>query len=361
MTALVATTAVQDRRKGILSRFLHPKSPDMTPQSKPLICVDNSNSPLLKLPAELRLLIWQFAFTLSTEEQLRVAQYFPKRRDAFALILTCKQIRQEVGQLPYLSAVFVICPGSQLSSGTQKGWVDLPEGYVVKWTNALPPALQVRPETVKCLAMGFSLFSRDDTMPLDSLIDSDMLRAAGIKPKEFILKLCICGSIGSHNVVSVHPHRTMSFCIVLERLAMHFPSLERIVVYYCTNGAYADNDQQVTALHSFDFPQRVTGAHTVRSSSGAPWGIQKVKGSHRPKVEMRWVAAPHPGDALEAIPWTSRTITIDYYDSVAVSGFGCLRKLTKAEGPERDVTVNELAHTGTAVNLPISYPRLTEP
>jgi hypothetical protein len=340
-----STTAVQGRRKSLLIRFLQPRTPLVEPrtpliepQNQEPIYVDNSNSPLLKLPGELRALIWEFAFTLSTEERLQVAQYFPKRRDAFGLILTCKQIRQEIGQLPYLSAVFVVWPGSQWPQGHQRGWVDLPAGYVLKWTNSLPLALRARPETVKCLAMGFSLFTRNDTIPLDSLIDSDILRDAGIKPKEFILKICICGSAKR---LHIDPHRTMGFCIVLERLAMHFPTLERIVVYYCTKGAYASSEQTITLNH--DFPNRVTGSHVVRSSSGAPWGIRTVKGSNGAKVEMRWEAAPHPGQALEAVPWTSRTVFIDYYDSAAVSGFACLRDRPKAESPKGE----EFADAGT--------------
>jgi hypothetical protein len=150
--------AAQGRRKSLLTRFLQPRTTLVEPQSQEPISVDNSNSPLLKLPGELRSLIWEYAFTLSTEERLRIVQDFPKRRDAFGLILTCKQIRQEIGELPYLSAVFVIWPGPQWPEGQQRGWVDLPAGYIVKWTNSLPVALQERSETVKCLAIGVLSF-----------------------------------------------------------------------------------------------------------------------------------------------------------------------------------------------------------
>lgn len=328
-----SSTTLQGQRS-IFSRVLQAKSQIAeTSRVQDPISVDNSKSRLLNLPRELRSLIWDYAFTSSTEERLRVAQYFPKRRDAFALILTCKQISNEIGQLPYLNAVFVIWPGSQLSRGSQRGWVDLPEGYVVKRTNTLPPALQARSNTVKCLALGFSLFSDDDTNPLDSLIDSDTLRNAGIKPEEFVIKICTCGSCISPSQES---RRIMSFCISLERLAMHFPTLEKIVVYYCSKCT-------MTYAH---FPSRVTNTHIIRSSSGANWGIQPVNGSSGNEVEMRWVAAPHPGQALEVIPWTSRTVNIDYYDSVAVSGVECLRERAKVKGNKGAVKLDGLARGG---------------
>ncbi|KAE9993449.1 hypothetical protein Vi05172_g1352 [Venturia inaequalis] len=288
--------------------------------------VDNSNSPLLNLPGELRSLIWKYAFTLSTEERLRVAQYFPKRRDAFALILTCKQISQEIGRLPYLNAVFVIWPGAHLSHGSQQGWVDLPEGYVVKWTNALPAALQTHPDTVKCLAIGFSLFSDEYTNPLDSLIDSETLRNAGINPEEFVIKLCTFGSPAQES------RRIMSFCISLERLAMQFPTLNKMIIYYCSKCAHAH------------LPGRVTNTHIIRSSSGTSWDIRPVKGSDGNTVEMKWVTSPHPGQALQAISWTSRMVRIEYFDSLSVSGVQCLREPAKVDVKKDLKSIDGLAH-----------------
>lgn len=318
-------------RKSRLFHFLKNKTSLIEPGIHEPIQVDNSNSPLLNLPGELRLLIWNHAFTLSTEERLQVAQYFPKRRDAFALKLTCKQISQEIGQLPYLNAVCVIWPGSQLYGSIQKGWVDLPEGYVPKWTNTLPLALQTRPDTVKSLAMGFSLFSEGDRTPLDSLIDSDSLCNAGVKPEEFIIKICTCGSCISPAQES---RRIMSFCISLERLAMQFSSLDKIIIYYCSKCSYAY------------LPSRVTNTHIIRSSSGTPWEIRPVKGSNGTKVEMKWVAFPHPGQALEAVPWTSRRVKLEYYESLSVSGVQCLRARAEVDVEQDLKATDSPAHGG---------------
>lgn len=71
-----------------------------------------------------------------------------------------------------------------------------------------------------------------------------------------------------------------------------------------------------------------------------------MKGSSGNEVEMRWVAAPHPGQALEAIPWTSRTVNIDHYDSAAVSGVEFLRERAKGDVNKVTVGVDSLACGG---------------
>jgi hypothetical protein len=310
----------ESRRKGLLLRLLPSRirwGKHHSNKPEPTLANTNSISPLLQLPGELRTLIYEYAFTLSTEERLRIAQYYPIHLDASSLLLTCKQIRHEVGQLPYLSAVAIIWPWGE-------GWKELSQTPFRLTTNSrdfFAQALQTRPKTIKNLAMGLSLSNHGSwgPVPIDHLIDTAILNKGGVQPKEFIIRLCICHdwSTLSSNLSAIMP-----FCIALERLAMHLPTLERIVMYYCRQ-KWPKGTQEREIV---PFPKIVYDRQVIRGSSGANWSPRSIEeeGTHR-RTELVWTAAPHPGQALEDVPWTSRTVAIDFYDSQSVSGFLCVR------------------------------------
>lgn len=133
--------------------------------------IDNSALPLLCLPRELRSLIWEFAYTFSVKERLQISQEYPNRRDDFGLMLTCKQIHQEVGDLHCLSTVVIPAGLSYTSYGGQEAW----ELYMLNLSDSIPTAL-------RDLAMAFSLLEPDTANPLDNLIHSNVLPTTSIHP-----------------------------------------------------------------------------------------------------------------------------------------------------------------------------------
>lgn len=119
----------------------------------------------------------------------------------------------------------------------------------------------------------------------------------------------------------------MLLCIALENLALHLPTLKRVLITYCTQGIIYCSNRFIAK----DIPGLMTGAHVVRSSSGGDWAVRPMKEARGTHFEMSWIDSPHPGQVMQIMPWTkesgrtSRKVIIDYHDSEDVSGAGCVR------------------------------------
>lgn len=122
-------------------------------------------------------------------------------------------------------------------------------------------------------------------------------------------------------------NRAMLLCIAFENLALHLPTLERVLITYCTQGIIYFSNRFIAK----DFPGLMTGAHVVRSSLGGNWAVRPMKEACGTQFEMSWMNSPHPGQVMRAMPRpeeperTSRKVIIDYHDSEDVSGAGYIR------------------------------------
>jgi hypothetical protein len=330
-----STIQWRQRLSRSLSRRVAPSTHDGTgtkcgKQLRPTAESIEQNSPLLALPGEVRNLIYQFAFNRSTEEILQYLQFGPPTNDVSGLLLTCRQTRRETLQLAHDTAVAVFpLPPTKDQSGFSYSVLPRP------WKSACKATPEHLPDkaTIKRLALQTTLFKHPRNN-LEDLLHGAPLTGTAYVPEVFFLQICLCNAI---HWLHDHPDFIMPFCIAIERLAMAYRTLRRIVIYYCGR----EWPSWVHKSGEIDFPNIVHSWHLIRGYSGANWNLRAIEkpleGNCRKRCELSWnYFQAHPGQAVDPNPVLHHEITIDYYESFSVSGASCvgMRPVQKTEEGE---------------------------
>jgi hypothetical protein len=311
-------------RFGLAKTFLHPGLPSGTRTGRMTSALgaektEMALSPFLNLPGEIRNTIYEHAFTRSTEEILQLLQFGPPTNDASGLLLTCRQTNYECCNLARSAAITVFpTPGVKDQSGFSHSV--LPRQF----SKGGRLCAEIRPtkHTIKRLALQTTLF-RHPRNSIDDLLHGAPLTGDTWAPEEFYLQVCICNAI---HWLHDHPDFIMPFCIAIERLAMAYHTLKRIVIYYCGR----DWPSWVQNSGEINFPEIVYKRHLIRGYSGANWNLKAVgmplEGNCKKRCELssNYFQA-HPGEQrMDPPPVLHQEIIIDYYDSFSVSGEGCV-------------------------------------
>jgi hypothetical protein len=281
--------------------------------------IERSLSPFLNLPGEVRNAIYEYAFTRSTEEILQSLQFGPPTNDSSGLILTCRQTNYECYNLARRAAITVF-PAPSLKDQSGFSHSVLPKQFFK--TGRLCAEVRPNHNTIKRLALQTTLF-RQPPNYLDDLLHGAPLTGEMWAPEEFYLQVCICNAI---HWLHDHPDFIMPFCIAIERLAMAYHTLKRIVIYYCGR----DWPSWVQNSGEINFPEIVYNRHLIRGYSGANWNLRAVEtpleGDCKKRCELSYnYFQAHPGEQkMDPPPVLHRQIIIDYYDSLSVSEEGCV-------------------------------------
>jgi len=310
-------------------------------------------SSFIRLSPELRLLIYQYAFTRTPTEHFQARHHGPQANSASGLMLACRQIRCEVEEFYYKDAVVNLWP-HLFKDGQDRGRTSASIPPVMNaWRNSRH-GLQLKhhPEQVRRLSLLLNLTREENAMCHD-YVDNQILKNPLLKPTDLYLQVCICRSL---QWLHDNPFSTMAFCIALEVFANHFPTLQRIHILYCGQRwpKWLNSDES-----DVPFPDFVLARHTVRMFSGANWNVQRVNERTRswapttqrhpahlqPPAQMSVVEESstdeaeacklrtlmtwnytnvHPGDNVMQVPWKERRVDIDYYDSRTVLGVECV-------------------------------------
>jgi hypothetical protein len=303
---------------------------------------ENSLSPFLNLPGEVRNTIYEYAFTCSTEEILQSLQYGPPTNDASGLLLTCRQTYHESCNLARGAAITVFpSPGVKDQSGFSHSVLPRPWRQTGHKSGRFPGEFRPNRTAIKRIALQTTLF-RHPRNSLEDLLHGAPLTGGLWAPEEFYLQVCLCNAI---HWLHDHPDFIMPFCIAIERLAMAYRTLRRIVIYYCGREwpAWVQNSGEI------NFPDIVHNRHLIRGYSGANWNLRAVEkpleGTCKKRCELSWnYFQAHPGQQqMESPPILHHEITIDYYDSFSVSGESCVTKRPLREEGGESSTLNGIS------------------
>jgi hypothetical protein len=315
---------------------------------------DHSLPPFLNLPGEIRNTIYEYAFARSTEEILQSLQYGPRTNDASGLLLTCRQTYHESCNLARAAVITVFpSPGVKDQSGFSHSVLPKPWRQTVHRSGKLHGEVRLDRTTIKRIALQTTLFKH----PRNSL--EDLLHGAPLTgdlwaPEEFYLQVCLCNAI---HWLHDHPDFIMPFCIAIERLAMAYRTLSRIVIYYCGTEwpIWVQNSGEI------NFPEIVHNRHLIRGYSGANWNLRAVdkplEENCKKRCELSWnYFQAHPGEQqAESPPILHHEIIIDYYDSFSVCGENCVlkRPVLKDDG---ESFVNDGASRGSCFATDVVTP-----
>ncbi|KIW08354.1 uncharacterized protein PV09_01270 [Verruconis gallopava] len=302
----------------------------------------------LQLPQEIRMRIYQHAFSRTAVEQFKALHFGPQTNSASGLMLTCRQIYTEAAELYVEDTVVSLWPQSRHDALPYNSSDFKTKPFLKAWMMSRHGiAVKEHPETLRQLELHFTL-TRDTRAFCEKFFESKLLRNHHSKIKHIYLRICICGAL---QWLHESPENVMSFCLALEAFAHAFPALERIHILYC--------GQQwpvwIQALGNVPFPEIAFARHEVRMFSGANWSIRRADARKRtwcPTVSrdpsqvqppagvealqsedecafsavMTWNhTAAHPGERTELVPWKERSISVDYYDSWTVLKDRCVR------------------------------------
>lgn len=349
-----ATTTI--KRFKSLSLLQRPKKNDIKKEDV------NKAARFLQYSPELRMKIYEQAFTRTPIEHFNALHQGPQANSASALMLACHQTHDEAKDLHYKDAVTNLWPHVYKDNHPQ-GFLSAPPPIIASWRKSRHgKLLKHHPGRVKQLALLHNLTRESQSISTD-YIESDILKSSHLKPTDLYLRVCICGSVQwLHN----KPFDIMPFCIALEQWAQHFPSLKRIHILYCgqTWPMWLEKSGD-----DVPFPDIALARHTVRMFSGSNWSVKRVdartkswgpnverdssqvqpaprkrsdvEGSEEEDVEevidecklrtvMSWNhAQAHPGESATQVPYGKRDVEVNYYDSRTVLGEKCVRDKPK--------------------------------
>lgn len=286
----------------------------------------NSGSAFLQLPAELRICIYEHAFSRSPVEIIQALHYDSPVTPASGLLLTCHQTRKEAWKLYHQDTIVSLWPQCHDNATLHQ------KSILEQWLPSRSGNTLVRhPGNVQQLALLISLKRETRTM-CQNFIETEILRNARLQIKDLYIRVCICGAL---KWLCEHPSDVASFCAALNTFATHFSTLERIHVLYC--------GQQwpvwIQALGDVPFPEIAFAGQEARSAAvweRLPTQVKPGKDVHAENSEdicvlrtsMTWnqaAAPPRSGQIKQQPPWKGRSVEINYYDSWMVLKERCVR------------------------------------
>jgi hypothetical protein len=308
----------------------------------------NSSSSFLQLPAELRINVYRQVLSRTPGEHFEALHYGPRANSGSALMLTCRQIRNEARGLYYADVVVSLWPYYPHDAMSCDVARSDRRPMLLSWQKSHNGiALEQKPCKIQRLALLISLTPETNTI-CENFIETDILRNPQLRIKDLYIRICICGAL---KWLHETPANVISFCMALETFAYNFPTLERINVLYCGQQWPAWTNSK----GDIPFPDIALSRHEVRMFSGDNWSIKKVgtkKRSWGPTVGrdpaqvqlsagleneenvdtcrlrtmMTWNhVQAHPGQKMQQVPWKERSVNISYYDSWTVLKERCIR------------------------------------
>jgi hypothetical protein len=317
---------------------------------------DLVNSPLLRLPKKVRMRIYTFAFTRTTVERLQELQLGSHLNDASGLLLTCHLIYTEVNDFAKADSVISLWPWFSHEAMSYDAKTLQKNPIMKEWQQSRHSiALKHRPQNIRHLAWQI-LLVRNASKVCEHLVKSPIFAAGTIYPTDLYVRVCICDALAW---LGENPSQTTSFCAALESVAIAFPTLKCINVYFCgrTWPAWLARSGQ-----EIDFAGIIYDRHQTLTSSGSPWSVYRRSPELmsdddmcRLSTEMSWNTIPKD-DQTQAIPRHERVVRIDYYDSWRVCKERCVRNKPSRNAVKGTVVLcctTDLADTSTEKTKPV--------